>query len=188
MTDAEECAYQEKEEKVLVSRSQAKQETEQQVKIEKMVKEDGVVSRIPEEIVVKAKQNEEEDGGETEVHTVGCEAGLELPVPTLSEGEDDGLKLREEMLHDVALKNIRDWADKKENGYRWQDGLLKHAEEDGAGETFDRLVVPTSRKKHILKLAHNIPMAGHMSDKKTRALLRRNYTYISLEINHFISN
>ena len=177
MTDAEERAYQEKEEKVLVSRSQAKQETEQQVKIEKVVKEDGVVSRIPEEIVMKAKHDEEEDGGEAEVHTVGCEAGLELPVPTLSEGEDDGLKLREEMLHNVTLKNIRDWEDKKENGYRWQDGLLKHAEEDGAGETFDQLVVPTSRKKHILKLAHTIPMAGHMSDKKTRALLRRNYTW-----------
>ena len=67
---------------------------------------------------MKQKQNEEEEGCEAEVHAVGCEAGLELPVPTLSEGEDDGLKLREEVLQDVTLKNIRDWADKKENSYR----------------------------------------------------------------------
>ena len=109
---------------------------------------------------MKQKQNEEEEGCVAEVRTVVCEGGLEFPVPTLSEGEDDGLKLREEVLQDVALKNIRDWADKKENGCRWQDGLLKHVEEDGAGETFDRLVDPTSRRNHILKLAHTIPMAG----------------------------
>ena len=41
----------------------------------------------------------------------------------------------------------------------------------------ERLVVPSSRRKFILKLAHTIPMAGHMSDKKTKALLRRYYTW-----------
>ena len=38
MKDAEECANQEKEEKVLFSRSQVKKETEEQIKIEKIVK------------------------------------------------------------------------------------------------------------------------------------------------------
>ena len=45
MKDAEECANQEKEEKVLVSRSQTKKETEEQIKIDKIVKEERVVSR-----------------------------------------------------------------------------------------------------------------------------------------------
>ena len=91
--------------------------------------------------------------------------------------EEDGVKLREEILHDKSLEKIRKWADKKENGYFLRDSLVKHIEEGGAGEMLEILVVPSSRRKFILKLAHTIPMAGHMSDKKTKALLRRYYTY-----------
>ena len=49
--------------------------------------------------------------------------------------------------------------------------------EGDVGETWELLVVPVERRKLILKLAHSVPMAGHMSDKKTHALLKRYYTW-----------
>ena len=172
--------------KVLITRSKVRVEAEEQRKVDKVVKDEGAMSKCTVQLVDKPVQTHKYESQHTDdicssniegsVHTIGSNKGLELPLPIASD-EKDGVKLREEILHDKSFEKIWKWADKKENGYFWRDSLVKHIEEGGAGEMLERLVVPSSRRKFILKLAHTIPMAGHMSDKKTKALLRRYYTW-----------
>ena len=105
---------------------------------------------------------------------------LSIPLPSLVDGESDGTKFRQEVREDSSLKKLREWADRQENDYCWKDGLLKHMIDGDVGEVWERVVVPVRRWKLILKLAHSVPTAGHMCDKKTRALLKRYYTWLCI--------
>ena len=68
-----------------MTRELARQEKKETERIEETEKDDGVLSKNPEDIQEKAelKQNVEEADGmcEGKVHIVGSKAGLELPVP-----------------------------------------------------------------------------------------------------------
>jgi len=51
-------------------------------------------------------------------------------------------------------------------GYEIHDGLLYHRRTE-LGESFLQLVVPLSRRKHVLELGHDT-YGGHMGVKRTR--------------------
>ena len=54
---------------------------------------------------------------------------------------------------------------------------MKHLEQGEIGEIFERIVVPSCRRKTILRLAHTVSTAGHMLERKTRALVGRLYSW-----------
>ena len=68
-------------------------------------------------------------------------------------------------------KKARELADKELERFGWKDGLLVHREDDIIGEARERIVVPTGRRREILKIAHSSLMGGHLSGKNTRGLL-----------------
>ncbi len=98
----------------------------------------------------------------------------ELGVPDLYESADKN-KLCEEILQDQTLATCRALADKGERGYFWRDNLLFHRQVDDILGVNERLVVPTSRRRFILELAHD--RTGHLGTKKVRAVVGRKFTW-----------
>ena len=95
----------------------------------------------------------------------------------LVEGEDEREKFKSEVIEDKSLEKLRQCADRRENGYWWKNGVLMHSVEGDAGETWERVVVPVGRRKKVLWLAHSVPTAGHLSDRKTHDILKRHYVW-----------
>lgn len=52
-------------------------------------------------------------------------------------------------------------------GFLYRDGLLYRRKEGNMGDTFDQLVIPTQCRPTILRLAHQVPLGGHLGQKKT---------------------
>ena len=73
--------------------------------------------------------------------------GLELPLPELCKGSSDREELVKEQRDDESLKKARELADKELERFGWKDGLLVHREDDIIGETRERIVVPTGRRR-----------------------------------------
>ena len=76
---------------------------------------------------------------------------------------------------DVTLDRVRravsEKAPEESDGYFFQDGILMHrrlieAEHNGT-RYVDRIVVPESYRNEILRVAHMIPLSGHMGFAKT---------------------
>ena len=68
-------------------------------------------------------------------------------------------------------------ADERERNYFWENGLLKHKMDGEVGDMWVRLVVPVERCKKIMKLAHNLSMAGHLGEKKTHEIVKLHFTW-----------
>ena len=102
--------------------------------------------------------------------------GLELPLPELCKGSSDREELVKEQRDDESLKKARELADKELERFGWKDGLLVHWEDDIIRETRERIVVPTGRRREILKIAHSSLMDGHLSGKKTRGIISKCFT------------
>ena len=70
-----------------------------------------------------------------------------------------------------AHKEAKDLPPKEEDGYFRDKEILMHRKvhSSGANEVryHDRIVVPESYRNEILRVAHSIPLSGHMGSKKT---------------------
>ena len=51
--------------------------------------------------------------------------------------------------------------------FRYKNGILERVFQKGASQ-FRQVCVPTRFRKEVLRLAHDVPMAGHLANKKTR--------------------
>ncbi len=83
---------------------------------------------------------------------------LDVPVLKKEAGRD---VLKKETLDDESLKTCRDLADRKINGYSWRDGFLIHSIVDIDNSVVDRIVLPVSRRCHVMSLAHD--KSAHVS-------------------------
>ncbi|GFV01503.1 integrase_H2C2 domain-containing protein [Trichonephila clavipes] len=72
------------------------------------------------------------------------------------------IKLQKE---DETLINIWEQANKKEKAYEIQDDLLVH-NDIVCGEPLKQVVLPACKRKKILQMAHEIPLAGHLGEQK----------------------
>ena len=78
--------------------------------------------------------------------------------------------LRQEQLSDEALADSWNMAKQGKGNFFVRDGLLfRH--ERLFGQTYENLVVPESRRNHVLKLAHDT-CGAHLGMKKTRDRIR----------------
>ena len=103
--------------------------------------------------------------------------GLDLPVPELADNLSDKAALIPEQQTDDSLKAVREWADEGERGYGFVEDVLVHESALATGDVVSRIVVPTSRRKQILKTAHASLTAGHFSNRKTEAVLKQVFTW-----------
>ncbi|GFX21381.1 retrovirus-related Pol polyprotein from transposon opus [Trichonephila clavipes] len=71
------------------------------------------------------------------------------------------IKLQKE---DETLINIWEQANKKEKAYEIQDDLLMH-NDIVCGEPLKQVVLPACKRKKILQMAHEIPLAGHLGEQ-----------------------
>jgi len=88
--------------------------------------------------------------------------------------------LRKEIGEDSSLKHCCDLADRKANGFVWDDGLLFQDSLNSEGDVLHRLVLPTSKREKVLQLAHN--KNGHIGAKSMRRLINRKFTWPGLSV------
>ena len=112
---------------------------------------------------------------------------LQLPLPEtvaedpLEEGDDRTL-LMEQQKKDESLAMVTRMADRNENGYKYEEGLVVHIEVDELGTAWTRVVIPQCRRQSILALAHSNPMGGHFGVKRTTARVRKHFTWSGLSV------
>ena len=102
---------------------------------------------------------------------------LQLPLPVPEEGTEERALFIQQQEDDPSLANIRRLADQQQRGYKRENGLIVHMEQDELSTYWTRVVAPKARRKNILTLAHSNPMAGHCGVKKTAARLKRTFTW-----------
>ena len=72
----------------------------------------------------------------------------------------------------IRIGGVREGVPLKNEGYYLDKGLMMHRRkmrDDRSGnEGVDRAVVPESFRPEILRLGHDVPLAGHMGQEKTR--------------------
>ena len=61
--------------------------------------------------------------------------------------------------------------------YGFENGVLVQSTSDGLGDKVQRVVVPMSRRQHVLQLAHSNLVAGHFGFKKTFARISRHFLW-----------
>ena len=107
---------------------------------------------------------------------------LQLPLPVPEEGTEDKALFIQQQEEDLSLVNIRRLAD-QQRGYKRENGLIVHMEQDELSTYWTRVVVPKARRKNILALAHSNPMTGHCGVKKMAARLKQTFTLPGMSTN-----
>ena len=96
-------------------------------------------------------------------------------------------KLREEQEKDESLANVREYAmhvremkmkheEKKRNSYfTYENSILYRVFVGKSGESTKQIVVPREYRNRLMAIAHDIPLGGHLGNKKTRERLLQNF-------------
>ena len=90
--------------------------------------------------------------------------------------------LMEQQKKDESLAMVTRMADRNENGYKYEEGLVVHIEVDELGTAWTRVVMPKCRHQSILALAYSNPMGGHFGVKRTIARVRKHFTWPDLSM------
>ena len=114
--------------------------------------------------------------GEVEYCLRSSESELEdLEVPPVGKGLGSRPKLVKGVKEDPTLESWRVLAERSEQGYRWERGLLYQAVTDHTGEVLHLMVLPKEFRKKVLEMAHE--GSGHLGARKVKALLRQRFTW-----------
>ena len=114
--------------------------------------------------------------GEVEYCLRSSESELEdLEVPPVVKGLGSRPKLVREVKEDPTLESWRVLAERSEQGYRWERGLLYQAVTDHTGEVLHLMVLPKAFRGKVLRMAHE--GSGHLGARKVKALLRQRFTW-----------
>ena len=94
-----------------------------------------------------------------------------VDLPGVQKGEYQQ-KLIEETKEDCTLAICNALADKKEQGYFWEEDLLLSRQIDPFYGPIIRIVLPASRRKFVLDIAHE--RTGHLGYRKVEMLIKVN--------------
>ena len=79
----------------------------------------------------------------------------DLPLPVLCQGQEEVRELVAQQKEDEMLSGLRNCAERQENGYMVNvNGVLLHINFSDPGREFTRVVVPRSRRREVLDVAH----------------------------------
>ena len=121
---------------------------------------------------VESSEDEDEDLYELKEMPVQVP---DLVVPPVKAGSQDRAALVAETKVDPTLKGWRERAEKGEDGFQWKDGLLYQSVANHVLENVCLLVLPKSRRKKVLELAHE--KLGHMGARRVKALVRQKFAW-----------
>ena len=95
---------------------------------------------------------------------------------------------------DRVCRGVSEKAPEESDGYFFQRGILMHrrfieAEHNGT-RYVDRIVVPESYRNEILRVAHTIPLSGHMGFAKTLDRIGAHFFWpgLSSDVRKFCAN
>ncbi|GFU57548.1 retrovirus-related Pol polyprotein from transposon opus [Trichonephila clavipes] len=94
-------------------------------------------------------------------------ANEEEQLPEGRETRSTFIKMQRE---DDTLKKLWSLAEKQKNSVKIHNGILTHSEYI-CGENIDQVVLPQC-KREVLKMAHDVPLGGHLGEQKTRQRIR----------------
>ena len=181
-----------------MTRAQAKRKREEEESELEKEKDSGVNCRsltpVPETVKEKllpGPVGPEDDGlerstviepGQSEDTNPPKDGAVEIIVNDGDLGVDEK-DLRELQLEDETLGAVRESAKQPSNaGNYWfyeEDGLLYrhwHPREEGEELGIEQLIISKQHREAVLRLAHEIPLAGHLGKKKTvERILQRFY-------------
>ena len=117
---------------------------------------------------------------EEEVFVMSQEVGgtPELEVPSVGAGPGDRAALVSETRSDPGLESWRKLATKKEKGFRWENSLLYKTVTTHVFEVERLLVLPSSFRNRVLRLAHD--GQGHMGSRRVIALIKQKFDWPGL--------
>ena len=116
-------------------------------------------------------ENEVEPTLVEECDTLPGVDGVDIPLPNFQTTGSGTLAA--EQLADASLTKSLELAKKGEKGYDLVDGIIVHCMRDELDEAIQRVVVPVTRRRQVLQLAHGGLTAGHFGVKKTFSRLSR---------------
>ena len=98
-----------------------------------------------------------------------------IVIPPVKAGSTDRAALVAESLSDPTLEGWRKGAEKGDDGLAWRDGLLYRTVANHDLESVCLLVLPESRRKKVLELAHE--RLGHMGARRVKSLIRQKFAW-----------
>ncbi|GBN84297.1 hypothetical protein AVEN_18648-1 [Araneus ventricosus] len=117
---------------------------------------------------------------ELEVPSMDIEASIEL-ISTESDRDDstqDGERTRtsfiESQMSDPTLSDAWEMVRTEGNTYAIKDGILTHTEYI-CGEKVKQVVLPKCKIVEVLRVAHEIPLAGHLGEQKTKQRIKYSF-------------
>ncbi|GFQ63876.1 retrovirus-related Pol polyprotein from transposon 412 [Trichonephila clavata] len=81
---------------------------------------------------------------------------------------------------DESLGPVWSQAKNKQNAYEIDDGVLIHTESI-CGEDVKQVVLPTCKREEVMKVAHEIPLAGHLGKSKTKQRVKYSFFWPKLK-------
>ena len=119
--------------------------------------------------------------GEVEYCLRSSEGELEdLEVPPVEKGLGSRPKLVKGVKEDPTLEGWRVLAERGEQGFRWERGLLYQATTTHTGEVVHLMVLPKAFRGKVLEMAHE--GSGHLGARKVKALLKQRFTWPGMGI------
>ena len=112
----------------------------------------------------------------------GLETGVHSnqPLPILSKGKEGVDELITQQKADSTLAEMRRKAEKREDGYLWEDGVLVHVKLVDPRREWMRVVVPYCRRREVIDVGHRGLAGGHFSHNKMVASITQHLTWPGL--------
>ncbi|GBO25276.1 Retrovirus-related Pol polyprotein from transposon 297 [Araneus ventricosus] len=117
---------------------------------------------------------------ELEVPSMDIEASNELIATeadrdgSAQDGERTRISFIESQMSDPTLSNAWEMAKTEGNAYAIKDGVLTHTEYI-CGEKVKQVVLPKCKRSEVLRVAHEIPLAGHLGEQKTKQRIKYSF-------------
>ncbi|GBL68120.1 Retrovirus-related Pol polyprotein from transposon 297 [Araneus ventricosus] len=117
---------------------------------------------------------------ELEVPSMDIEASIELIATesdrngSTQDSEETRTSFIETQMSDPTLSDAWEMAGTEGNTYVIKDGVLTHTEYI-CGEKVKQVVLPKCKRDEVLRLAHEIPLAGHLGEQKTKQRIKHSF-------------
>ncbi|GFV50072.1 hypothetical protein TNCV_2354571 [Trichonephila clavipes] len=81
---------------------------------------------------------------------------------------------------DDTLKKLWSLAEQQKNSVKIHNGILVHSEYI-CGENIDQVVLPQCKREEVLKMAHDVPLGGHLGEQKTRQRIKYSFYWPTIK-------
>ncbi|GFW76754.1 retrovirus-related Pol polyprotein from transposon opus [Trichonephila clavipes] len=104
-------------------------------------------------------------------------ANEEEQLPEGRETRSTFIKMQRE---DDTLKKLWNLAEKRKNSVKIHNGILTHWEYI-CGESIDQVVLPQCKREEVLKMAHDVPLGGHLGEQKSRQRIKCSFYWPTIK-------